>query len=62
MLNKVLLSRAAGPVEVFLTPDKVDDGSEARAADDAQVHGQVKVVSHQEEPHHVTKSIDEPGK
>ena len=48
VLNKVLLAGAAGPVEVFLTTDEVDDGSEAWAADDAQVHGQVKVVSHQE--------------
>lgn len=61
VLNHVLLSWAAGPVEEFLTPDEVDDGSEARAADDAQVHGQVEVVRHQEDPQHVTQHIETPG-
>ena len=45
VLNEVLLAGAAGPVEEVSAPDEVDDGGEARAAEDAQVHGQVEVVS-----------------
>ena len=62
VLNEVLFAGAAGPVEVVSTPDEVDDGGEARAADDAQVHGQVEVVSPQENPQHITQHIDTPGK
>ena len=44
-LDDVFLPGAAGPVEVFSAPDEVDDGGEAGAAEDGQVHGQVEVVS-----------------
>ena len=62
VLDEVLLPGAAGPVEVLSAPDEVDDGREARAAEDAQVHGQMEVVSPQQDPQHVTQHIDTPGK
>ena len=62
VLNEVLLPGAAGPVEEVSAPDEVDDGGEARAAEDAQVHGQVEVVSPQQDPQHVSQNIDTPGK
>ena len=62
VLHEVLLPGAAGSVEVLSAPNEVDDGGEPWAAEDAQVHGQVEVVSPQQDPQHVTQHIDTPGK
>ena len=62
VLHEVLLPGAGGPAVVVSAPNEVDDGGEARAADDAQVHGQVEVVSPQQDPQNVTQHIDTPGK
>ena len=57
VLHEVLLPRAGCPAVVVLAPNEVDDRGQAGAADDVQVHGQVKVRGHQHQPQQVPQHI-----
>ena len=61
VLNKAFLPGAGGPAVVVFSPDEVDDWGEAGAAEDVQVHGQVKVPGPHPHPQDVPQHIQAPG-
>ena len=62
VLHEVLLPWAGCPAAVVvLAPNEVDDRGEAGAADDVQVHGQVKVPGPHQQPQQVPQHIQAPG-
>ena len=61
VLNEVFLPGAGGPAVVVPAPNEVDDWGEAGAAEDVQVHGQVKVPRPHPNTQDVPQHIQAPG-